>query len=89
MLILCQIGWEKLKIPQYSAQNTDRKTVNVTVTDFGGQTEYLLSCKMFFNNNGLYVINIMFEAAKISSDNYITNIEPCFPDQQLYGVSVR
>jgi GTPase SAR1 family protein len=67
----------KIKIPHNSAQNvtlkeTDGKNVTVTVTDFGGHTEYLLSCKLFFTNNGLYVI--MFEAAKISPDNYITNI---------------
>jgi hypothetical protein len=47
-----------IKIPHNSAhkvglKNSDGKNVTVTVTDFGGHTEYLLSCKLFFKSRYL------------------------------------
>ena len=50
----------------------ETKKVSAIVTDFGGNTEYYLSCRLFFTENALYVIT--FEAATITESTYFTKV---------------
>ena len=51
------------------------KCVNLTINDFGGDHEYFYASKIFFNNNGIYMImfNILITALDFTSNigNYI------------------
>ena len=59
----------------YSKENTannKNNAININIMDFGGHTEYHVGSKIFFTDNGCYTI--MFEADKITSNNYFSRI---------------
>ena len=48
--------------------------MNLTISDFGGDNEYFMSSKLFFVDNGIYMI--MFDASEISREKK-ENLVPC------------
>jgi hypothetical protein len=54
-----------------SEESTEQK-VNVTVTDFGGDSEYYLASRLFFVDNGIFMI--MFNTASVAPENLTSNV---------------
>ena len=54
-----------------SEESTEQK-VNVTVTDFGGDNEYYLASRLFFVDNGIFMI--MFNTASVAPENLTSNV---------------
>ena len=63
----------KEEISQESKED-EESFVTVNITDFGGHTEYLLSCKLFFTQTGLYLITFQACKAENAFENYYSQV---------------
>ena len=54
------------------SEEPSESKVNITVTDFGGDHEYYLASRLFFVDNGIFMI--MFDSSSITRENLISNV---------------
>jgi GTPase SAR1 family protein len=66
--------------PKEASQQVEESELNISVYDFGGHQEYFLGSKIYFTDNGVYMI--MFDSTKISPETLTPSIG-CYIDLVL------